>query len=159
MSEILSSSAQKVQETLNLLGFDLKVIELPGTTRSSMDAAQAIGCEVKQIAKSLVFTGKESLRPVLVIASGANRVNEKRIEEYINEPIQKADANFVRENTGFTIGGVPPVGHLKQLLTFIDEDLLKYEEIWAAAGNPNAVFKLTPQDLVKMTAGKVICIK
>jgi prolyl-tRNA editing enzyme YbaK/EbsC (Cys-tRNA(Pro) deacylase) len=86
-------------------------------------------------------------------------VNEKKIEELISEPLGKADANYVREHTGFVIGGVPPLGHLEKLEIFIDEDLLKYEEIWAAAGSPNAVFKLTPSDLVKMTGGRVVSIK
>jgi prolyl-tRNA editing enzyme YbaK/EbsC (Cys-tRNA(Pro) deacylase) len=94
-----------------------------------------------------------------VIASGPNRVNEKRIEEFISEPLGKADADYVREKTGFVIGGVAPIGHLEKLEIFIDEDLLQYGEIWAAAGSPNAVFQLTPSDLVKMTGGRVLSIK
>jgi len=94
-----------------------------------------------------------------VIASGSNRVNEKRVGELISEPLGKADADFVRQKTGFVIGGVPPVGHAEKLEVFIDEDLLRYSEIWAAAGTPNAVFRLTPSDLVRMTEGRVIGIK
>jgi prolyl-tRNA editing enzyme YbaK/EbsC (Cys-tRNA(Pro) deacylase) len=155
----LSSSAKKVQEVLKVLGLELQVVELQETTRTSADAARAIGCEVGQIAKSLVFRGQRTQRPILVIASGSNRVNEKRVGELISEPLGKADADFVRQKTGFVIGGVPPVGHAEKLEVFIDEDLLRYSEIWAAAGTPNAVFRLTPSDLVRMTEGRVIGIK
>ncbi len=148
-----------VQDALKALGFINEVMELQTTTRTSAEAAQAVGCRVEQIAKSIVFRGKQTDRPVLVIASGPNRINEKKIEALISEPIGKADANFVRQRTGFVIGGVPPVGHLEKIEIFIDEDLLKYDEIWAAAGTPNAVFKLTPSDLVKMTEGPVVSIK
>jgi len=155
----LSSSAKKVQEVLKVLGLELQVVELQETTRTSADAARAVGCEVGQIAKSLVFRGQRTQRPILVIASGSNRVNEKRVEKLISEPLGKADADFVRQKTGFVIGGVPPIGHTEKLEVFIDEDLLQYGEIWAAAGTPNAVFKLTPSDLVRMTEGRVIGIK
>jgi prolyl-tRNA editing enzyme YbaK/EbsC (Cys-tRNA(Pro) deacylase) len=155
----LSPSVQKVQDAIRTLGFPVEVVELEATTRTSADAAQAVGCKVEQIAKSLVFQTKITHRPILVIASGSNRVNEERMAEVISEPLGKADADFVRRHTGFAIGGVPPVGHLEKLEIFIDEDLLKYEEIWAAAGNPHAVFKLTPSDLIKITGGRVISIK
>jgi prolyl-tRNA editing enzyme YbaK/EbsC (Cys-tRNA(Pro) deacylase) len=158
-SRPLSSSAKKVQEVLKVLGLELQVVELQETTRTSADAARAVGCEVGQIAKSLVFRGQKTQRPILVIASGSNRVNEKRVGELISEPLGKADADFVRQKTGFVIGGVPPVGHAEKLEVFIDEDLLRYSEIWAAAGTPNAVFRLTPSDLVRMTEGRVIGIK
>ncbi|MBS3920196.1 MAG: YbaK/EbsC family protein [Deltaproteobacteria bacterium] len=159
MSNTLSPSAQMVQDALKALGFINEVMELQTTTRTSADAAQAVGCRVEQIAKSILFRGGQTNQPILVIASGANRVNEKKIETLISEPIGKADADFVRQRTGFVIGGVPPVGHLEKIQIFIDEDLLNYKEIWAAAGTPNAVFKLTPSDLVKMTGGPVISIK
>jgi prolyl-tRNA editing enzyme YbaK/EbsC (Cys-tRNA(Pro) deacylase) len=150
---------QKVQDALKALGFPNQVLELQSTTRTSSDAAQAVGCTVEQIAKSIVFKGKQTQKPILVIASGPNRVNEKRIEEFISESLGKANADFVRKHTGFVIGGVPPIGHLEKLEIFIDEDLLKYEEIWAAAGSPHAVFKLTPSALIKMTGGRVVSIK
>jgi len=159
MSHSLSPSSQKVQDALRVLGFSNQVMELQSTTRTSAEAAQAVGCRVEQIAKSILFQGKNSHKPILVIASGVNRVNEKKIEEFISEPLGKADADYVRNRTGFVIGGVPPIGHLEKLEIFIDEDLLQYEEIWAAAGNPNAVFKLTPSDLIKMTGGRVVSIK
>ena len=152
----LSSSAQKVQQALDALGIKLEVVELPDSTRTSAEAAQAIGCQVGQIAKSIVFKALTSDRPVLVIASGPNRINEKVIGELIGEPIGKADADFVRQRTGFVIGGVPPVGHTERLETFIDQDLFQYAEIWAAAGTPHAVFRLIPDDLVRMTCGLVI---
>jgi len=159
MPEELSPSAQRVQDALREHGFPYKVVELPQSTRSAVEAAQAVGCQLGQIAKSLIFRGKHTQRPILVIASGVNRVNEARISELISEPLEKADAEFVRQRTGYAIGGVPPIGHRERLLTFIDEDLLQYKEIWAAAGTPRAVFKLAPEDLVKMTSGRVISIK
>ena len=158
MPQPLSESAQKVQDALNRHGVSGEVVELPGSTRTAQEAAQAVGCRVEQIAKSLVFQGKTTKRPVLVVASGANRVNEKKLRDLLSEPVRKADADFVREHTGFAIGGVPPAGLAKSMEVFIDEDLLKYEEIWAAAGTPHAVFKLTAADLVKITQGKVVAI-
>ena len=159
MSEPLSSSAQKVQDALSSLGLTLQVVELPDSTRTAVEAAQAIGCQVGQIVKSLVFKGKRSGRPVMVAASGPNRVDERKIEALISEPLGKADAEFVRQRTGFVIGGVPPVGHSEQLETFIDQDLMQYDEIWAAAGTPHAVFRLTPADLVRITGGRVVAAK
>jgi prolyl-tRNA editing enzyme YbaK/EbsC (Cys-tRNA(Pro) deacylase) len=158
MSKTLSASAQRFQDALKGLGFSLQVVELPDSTRTAVEAAQAVGCQLGQIVKSLVFKGKHSERPILVIASGTNRVNERAIEALIGEPLGKADADFVRQRTGFSIGGVPPTGHSEPLQTFIDQDLLAFDEIWAAAGTPNAVFRLTPQDLVRMTGGQVINI-
>lgn len=154
----LSSSALKVQQALIAIGMQLEVIELPDSTRTSLEAAQALGCQVGQIAKSIIFQAIPSQRPILVIASGSNRVNEKVIAALIGEVIGKADADYVRNHTGFVIGGVPPVGHTERLETFIDQDLLQYREIWAAAGTPHAVFRLTPDDLLRMTGGLVIKI-
>ena len=158
MAHELSASAQRVQRILHDLGFSSRVVELPDSTRTAKEAAQAIGCQVAQIVKSLVFRGKSSDKAILVVASGTNRVNERRLSELIGEPLDKADAVFVREHTGFAIGGVPPVGHMERLETFIDEDLLQYEELWAAAGTPHAVFPLTPVELQTMTSGQVVTI-
>ncbi len=155
----LKSSARRVQKALAECGFDFQVREFPESTRTSAEAAAAIGCAVGQIAKSLVFRGKDSGDPVLVIASGANRVDEKSIAALIGEKIGRADADFVREKTGFSIGGVPPVGHREAPVTLIDEDLLGFDEIWAAAGTPNAVFRLRPGDLARLTGGQVAAIK
>jgi Cys-tRNA(Pro) deacylase len=155
----LSSSARKVQQALQAYGLSCQVVEMPQSTRTAEDAARAVGCRLGQIVKSLIFQGKQSLRPILVTVSGANRVNEKKLAGLLAEPISMADADFVRENTGFVIGGVPPVGHSRRLKVLIDEDLLQYDEIWAAAGTPRAVFKLTPQQLLQITDGQVVAVK
>ena len=115
MGNDLSSSARKVQEELQVLGFPFHVVELPASTRTAREAAEAIGCQVGQIAKSLVFKGKHSGKPLLVIASGASRVDEAKLGQLVGEPVEKADADFVRQRTGFSIGGVPPVGHKTSL--------------------------------------------
>jgi len=157
--KILSPSAQKVQEASRVLGFDCKVIEFQDSTRTSAEAAARVGCQIGQIVKSLIFRGQVSGKPVLVLTSGANRVDESHISRYADESIGRADADFVRATTGFAIGGVPPVGHIQPLETYLDEDLLQYEKIWAAAGTPNAVFEITPAALGKMTGGKVVRVK
>lgn len=159
MNSSLSPSAQKVQNALNQHGLSLQVVELPASTRTAQDAATAVGCAVGQIAKSLIFKAEHSQRAVLVITSGSNRVNEKLIAGHLGEPVGKADADFVRTQTGFVIGGVPPVGHANPVETFVDEDLLQYEVIWAAAGTPNAVFQLTPSDLLKIAGGRAVAVK
>jgi prolyl-tRNA editing enzyme YbaK/EbsC (Cys-tRNA(Pro) deacylase) len=159
MGSILSPSAQRVQDALRQRGFSYQVIELHHTSRTAVDAAQAVGCGVEQIVKSLIFRGEGSGRPILVMASGANRVSERRLAELVGEAVGRPDADFVRMRTGFSIGGVPPIGHPETLESFIDEDLMQFEEIWAAAGTPNAVFSLAPADLSAMTGGQIVCIK
>jgi prolyl-tRNA editing enzyme YbaK/EbsC (Cys-tRNA(Pro) deacylase) len=136
---------KKVQDALKALGFRNEVLELPVSTRTAAEAAQAAGCQVGQIAKSIVFRGQSTGRPISVIANGTNRVNERRLEELIAEPLGKADAEYVRKHTGFVIGGVPPIGHREKMEIFVDEDLLRYEEIWAAAGSfpSNKLEKIT----------------
>jgi prolyl-tRNA editing enzyme YbaK/EbsC (Cys-tRNA(Pro) deacylase) len=151
----LRPAAARVQQLLSGMGLATDVIEFAETTKTSADAAQQIGCSVAQIAKSLIFRARQSNRPVLVIASGVNRVDEKALETLLGEKIGKADAEFVRDKTGYAIGGVAPVGHASPPVTFIDEDLLKLEVIWAAAGTPFAVFRLKPADLVRLTGGRV----
>lgn len=159
MSEGLSPGAQRVQDALLARGIDCRVQEMSQTTRSAADAARAVGCDVGQIAKSLVFRSLRTDRAVLVITCGRNRVDEDRLRRILDEPIGKADADFVRSRTGFAIGGVPPIGHAAPPLIFVDEDLLQYAEIWAAAGTPRAVFKLTPEQLLQITGGEVIGVK
>lgn len=159
MSSNLSKSAEKVQSALNKFGLELNVVELKESTRTSQEAADTIGCKVSQIAKSLIFKCKSSQKPLLIIASGTNRVNEKVIKQYIGETLEKADADFVLDHTGFVIGGIPPIGHKNPIQTLIDEDLMQYEEIWAAAGTPHAVFKLTPKILAEITKGCIVSIK
>ena len=137
------------------MGVDALVTEMPTTTRTAKEAAKVIGCSVAQIAKSIIFRAALSGRPVLVIASGANRVNEHHMSELIGEQIEKATPDFVQESTGFEIGGVPPVGHCRPIETWIDRDLLQFDTIWAAAGTPSAVFSIRPDQLQSITAGKI----
>lgn len=153
----LKESAQRVQQKLLELGYANEVIELPDSTRTAQEAADAIGCEVAQIAKSILFRLPDD-RPLLVVASGGNRVNEKLVSSRLGEKLGKADADFVRERTGFVIGGVAPLGHTEKIETLVDEDLFRFETIWAAAGHPKAVFQLTPDQLVQMTGGRVMSV-
>ena len=155
----LSTSAQKIQDLLNSLGYTYTVVEHAESTRTAQEAADRAGCELGQIVKSLIFKGKESGKPILVLTSGANRVDEKRISAHAGEGIGRADADFVRAVTGFAIGGVPPVGHVQPMETYLDEDFLQYQTIWAAAGTPNAIFELKTEDLQKMTGGKIVMVK
>ena len=159
MPNQLSKSAQRVQNVLTEHGFSFEVTELPDSTRTAEDAAGAVGCSVPQIAKSIIFKGGETGDPVLAVVSGSNRAGIAKLTDLAGEPIQNADADFVRERTGFSIGGVSPAGHTEEIQTFIDEDLLQYEEIWAAAGTPNAVFRLQPSDLPELTGGQVVDLK
>ena len=155
----LSPSAQKIQDLLNALGYNYTVIEHTESTRTAQEAADRAGCEIGQIVKSLIFKGSDSGKPILVLTSGANRVDEKRIEQYAGETISRPNADFVRTVTGFAIGGVPPVGHAQKMETYIDEDFRAYPTIWAAAGTPNAIFELNTEDLQKMTDGAVVQVK
>ncbi|HEX7621317.1 MAG TPA: YbaK/EbsC family protein [Anaerolineales bacterium] len=159
IKETLSPSVLKVQAALCALGFNGKIVEYQDSTRTSAEAAERVGCQIGQIVKSLIFRGQSSGKPILVLTSGANRVNENLLSRFAGESIGRADADFVRAATGYAIGGVPPVGHPQPLETYFDEDLLQYGKIWAAAGTPNAVFELTPADLEKMTGGKVVKLK
>lgn len=152
MRKATAKSALKVQEAL---GPKFEVLEFEETTRTAADAAAAIGCTVPQIAKSMIFKAKDSGQCVLVVASGPVRVSESKVKELLGEKIVRADPDFVRENTGFAIGGVPPVGHITDPVVFIDETLLTFDTLWAAAGTPNAVFQLTPDQLVALTGGTV----
>lgn len=153
---MLSKNAQKIQDVLHQKQIETTVLELPSSTRTAQEAAATIGCEVAHIVKSLIFRTKETKKPVLVLASGVNRVQEKVIEEHLQEKLEKADADFVKEVTGFAIGGVPPLGHSQQLITFIDKDLLMYITVWAAAGMPFAVFSIDPSALEKVTNGTLV---
>ena len=151
MRRATAPSALKVQAAL---GPGFEVLEFEESTRTSQDAAAAVGCTVAEIAKSLIFKSAEG-RAVLVIASGVNRVDEKKVAALLGQKIGRADADFVRDRTGYAIGGVPPVGHASTPIVLIDADLMRLSQVWAAAGTPNAVFKLTPNDLVGLTQGRV----
>jgi prolyl-tRNA editing enzyme YbaK/EbsC (Cys-tRNA(Pro) deacylase) len=159
MNQMLSQSAQKVQDALQSLGFQFIVIEHAESTRTAQEAAEKAGCELGQIVKSLIFRGETDGKPILVLTSGSNRVDEKLISKYSGEPIGRADADFVRNATGFAIGGVPPIGHVQKMETYLDEDLLSHATIWAAGGTPKAVFELTPGALQKMTGGRIVRVK
>jgi prolyl-tRNA editing enzyme YbaK/EbsC (Cys-tRNA(Pro) deacylase) len=154
----LPASSQRVHEALVARGLQATIVYLERAARTSAEAAAAVGCRVDQIAKSLVFRLGTSGAPLLVIASGAHRVDETRVAALVGEPLGKADAEFVRTHTGFAIGGVAPVAHPAPLTTLIDEHLLKWDRIWAAAGHPHTVFPLTPQDLVRITGGRVVAV-
>lgn len=155
----LPPAAQRVQDALDARGHAGRVRVMPASTRTSAEAAAAIGCTVAQIAKSLIFRAKPSQRAVLVIASGINRVDEKKIAALVGEGIGKADADFVRAKTGFVIGGVPPLAHDTPSVVLIDRDLLALADIWAAAGTPHAVFPMTPAELVALTGGQIADVK
>lgn len=159
MTHQLAKSAQSVQAALDRAGLSCKVLELPSSTRTAVDAAKSIGCDIAQIVKSLIFKTKETERPVLVLASGSNRVKEKLIEQILGEKLTKAEAAFAKEITGFAIGGIPPVGHKHEVeLIFIDHDLMALDKVWAAAGTPNAVFEIKSDDLCTITNGQIVVI-
>lgn len=150
----LSRSAQRVQDALRAFGRGHRVVEVEATARTAAEAAAAIGCTVGQIAKSLVFR-RAGGEPLMVVASGAHRVDEGALAAIAGGPVDRPDADFVRRVTGYAIGGVPPIGHPQPIDTLIDAELLSYDDIWAAAGAPRAVFRLTPSELIEMTGGKV----
>lgn len=151
-----NKSVRRVKEFLTQQQVDYKMVFLPDSARTAREAADAIRCTIEQIAKSIVFIGKGTKTTYLIIASGINRIDEKKVAKEINEPLKMATADEVRELTGFVIGGVAPVGHTKQVTILIDKDLFAHEKIWAAAGHPKAVFELTPENLETLTKGDVI---
>src|ERR1700736_377750 len=151
-----SSAPERVQAALLAAGVPARIEEFPSSTRTAQDAA-AVGTSVGQIVKSLVFLAGET--PVLALVSGANRLDPARLTEITGLPIGKADADTVRQATGYSIGGVPPIGFPAPIPTFIDRDLLQYDVVWAAAGTPRHVFPIAPQDLVRITSGRVADLK
>ena len=159
MNKKLNHSSQRIQDILHQHHLEIRVVEFKELTRTAQEAAQTIGCDVGQIAKTLIFKGKTSLQPICVITSGKNRVDEKKIVQYIGEEIEKPDAAYVLKQTGFTIGGVPPIGYSLNIKPFIDEDLMSYPEIWAAAGTPHSVFCICPIHLLRICGGKVTNVK
>src|ERR1700716_1733627 len=135
----------------------IAVKEFPEGTRTAVDAARAVGCELGQIVKSLVFVAGG--RPVVALVSGANRLDEKRLSTVAGEPVLKADAEVARIATGYSIGGVPPFGHATEVPVFMDRDLLGYDEVWAAAGRPDSVFAIAPERLRELSNAKVVDLK
>ncbi|HEX4691563.1 MAG TPA: YbaK/EbsC family protein, partial [Solirubrobacteraceae bacterium] len=143
---------------LRALGLPADVRELDASTRTAPEAAAAVGCELGAIVKSLVFRGRSSGDPVLVLVSGDNRADEARVEAEIGEPVGRADADWVREVTGYAIGGIPPIGHPSPVRTVVDADLLRFDEVWAAAGTPRAVFPVAPRALVDAAGGTLAAV-
>jgi prolyl-tRNA editing enzyme YbaK/EbsC (Cys-tRNA(Pro) deacylase) len=155
------SSAERVRAALAALGHPDTIVEVPAKARTARGAAEAVGCTVAQIAKSIVFRtgGEKPGRAVLVITSGANRVDPAKAEAALGVPLRQADPDWVRQATGFAIGGVAPVGHLTQPLTLLDEDLLTLDPVWAAAGAPHLVFRTTTAELQRMSGGTVASVR
>jgi len=151
----LSDAARRVQDALREGGFTNSVLELAVAVKTAAAAAEAVGCTPAQIVKSLVFQRVTSGAPVLVVASGANRVSEAKLEALLGEPVRMGPPKFVREVTGYAIGGIPPVGHAQKLDTIVDAHLMTLDRLWAAAGHPNSLFALTPAELARMTGGRV----
>ena len=137
-------------------GLDIEVQRYPDGTRTAADAAAAVGCKIDQIVKSLVFMA--DVRPILILCSGARRVDEEKLAEYIGTEIRIAGASEVRAATGYAIGGTPPLGHTVPLKTVVDPHLMEFEEIWAAAGTPDSVLPIQPKELVKATSGAVVAV-
>ena len=150
----LSSSAQRVQDALAAAGVSTRIVEYDVPARTSAEAAAVLGCAVGQIAKSLIFRAASG-SPVLVIASGAHRVDEAKVAALAGEPIGKADADFVRAVTGYAIGGIPPLAHAQALRTFVDRNLMQYETVYAAGGTPHAMFPIAPAELVRVAVGAI----
>ena len=152
----LPASARRVQEALAAASCQSRVRAMPGSTRTAEEAAAACDCPVGAIVKSLVFRGAASVAAILVLTSGTNRVHENRLGRQLGETLGRADADFVHAETGYAIGGVPPLGHARPLRTVMDRDLLGHETVWAAAGTPFAVFPIAPDLLARLTAAEVL---
>jgi prolyl-tRNA editing enzyme YbaK/EbsC (Cys-tRNA(Pro) deacylase) len=152
--EDLPEGFQRVAEALAALGHPHEPVWLTTAARTSQEAARALGIAVGQIAKSVVFRRRSDARAVLVVTAGDRRVDEKKVAALVG-PVGRADADFVKAATGFSIGGVSPVAHLAEPVTLIDRDLFRFDEIWAAAGHPNGVFRLSPQQLEALTGAPV----
>jgi prolyl-tRNA editing enzyme YbaK/EbsC (Cys-tRNA(Pro) deacylase) len=158
MTAVLPASAQRVQDVLDAAGVGARVVELAVAARTSRQAADALGVDVGQFAKSLIFCAAASGRAVLVIAAGDRRVDEVRVTAALGEPIERATPDFVREHAGFAIGGVAPVGHATRMVTFVDASLRRFEVVWAAGGTPHAVFPITPRELLRVSGGTELVV-
>lgn len=147
-------TALRTAQLLHDAGVDTRVVEFEHPTRTSAEAAAAIGCSVAEIAKSVVFRGATSGQAIVVVTSGDNRVSEAKVAVLLGEPLARADADFVRAATGYVIGGVAPIGHAQPARLLLDEDLRRFARIWAAAGTPFSVFPLTPEELGRVTGAQ-----
>lgn len=150
----MKPSVERVASALSAAGVTAEIVEFAESTRTAEEAAAAVGTSVGQIVKSLVFLAGGA--PILALVSGANRVSTQKLAQAAGVSIKRADADTVRSHMGFAIGGIPPIGHAASLATYLDRDLLGYATVWAAAGTPNAVFEITPQELERITGAKVI---
>jgi prolyl-tRNA editing enzyme YbaK/EbsC (Cys-tRNA(Pro) deacylase) len=150
----LPRSARRVQAALHELGLDAEVVELAHSTRTAPEAAAAVGCELGAIVKSLVFRGASSGEAVLVLVSGDRRADEAALARALGEPVERADADWVREVTGYAIGGVPPIGHPAPVRTLMDDGLERFDVVWAAAGTPRTVFPIAPGELARVTSAR-----
>ena len=159
MTAPLPSSAQRVAAAATAAGIVVDVHEMPASTRTAEEAARACSCTVAQIVKSLVFRGVETGKPYLLLVSGSNRVDEKAAAAALGEALIRPDADYVRAVTGFSIGGVPPFGHSTVLATYVDRDLLAFDEVWAAAGTPHCVMRLSPADLKRAASATVLDVR
>jgi prolyl-tRNA editing enzyme YbaK/EbsC (Cys-tRNA(Pro) deacylase) len=158
-SDDLKDAERRVMDAAARLGLDIAIRRMPQSTRTAEEAAAAVGCNVGQIVKSLIFRGKASGRPVLLLVSGANRVDEAKAAAAVGEALVRPDAQLVRDVTGFAIGGIPPFGHAHPSATFMDLDLGSYPTVWAAAGTPNSVFAIAPARLAEATQSTLIAMR
>lgn len=158
---MLKTSAQRVQDKVNKLGMDFIVVQYPATTRTAEEAANTIGCPVDSIVKSLIFSyqAESAEMPILVLLDGDSQVDTKKLGELLNAKVRRPDAKYVRDITGFSIGGIPPVGHKTKIRTIVDINLLNQEMLWAAAGTPNAVFSFPAHKIIELTAGELADIR
>ena len=153
-------SAQKVADAARALGLSVEIVEFEETTRTAQDAAHAIGCQVAQIVKSLLFIVDG--QPVMALVSGVNRLDERKLATLCGvgrKQVERADAGTAKAATGFSIGGVPPFGHTSRLPVYVDEDLTRFDVVWAAAGTPFAVFAITSEELVRASQAIVADLK
>jgi prolyl-tRNA editing enzyme YbaK/EbsC (Cys-tRNA(Pro) deacylase) len=155
--EMKSNGSDATMRIRSILGAGFRVLEFEQSTHTSAEAAAVLGCDLAQIAKSMMYQAADG-QPVLVVASGANRIDEKKVAALLGQKIKRADPEFVLASTGVAVGGVPPLGHIRAPLTFLDQDLGRHETIWAAAGSPNALFALAPADLVRLTGAPFVDI-
>lgn len=154
----LKEASRRFKEAARALGLAVEITEHAQSSRTAEEAAAACNCAVGQIVKSLVFRGAKSGRPIMLLVSGANRVDQKGVAKAIGEPLDRPDADYVRDLTGFAIGGIPPLGHKSPMDTYIDRDLMQHAVIWAAAGTPNSVFPVAPRALADSARATIITV-
>jgi prolyl-tRNA editing enzyme YbaK/EbsC (Cys-tRNA(Pro) deacylase) len=157
-AEPLPRACRAVEASALEAGLEIRIRIMDQSTRTAEEAAAACGCTVGQIVKSLVFRGRETGEPILLLVSGSNRVKENLVARAVGEKIDRPDADFVREVTGFAIGGIPPLGHARKMRTYLDADLLTHDRVFAAAGTPNAIFEADPARLADVCAAQVIAV-